>query len=524
MGAIFINSKLGNECIDVKREIRYKELHHALHVIDKKIKNELFNSDLSNEKFLILGFINKGLCQEYKFLRNEIFDENEAKNNIFNYNDLVKKYEKKNFKFTNPNFDFTFPSNFIFLNKDFLDVIQDFVDKNYKSQLQTFYKALIGGGCLILGNPNDIKDESPFRYIVLYHEINENQGNEIDFILYIKDKNNRNKAELNILKYDLWTYFKKIKYDYREEYRRIYNDKKQQIGYIIRCTDVFRIETYISGIASLKQHILKSILKNINSDIKFDEIVLFLFQIEQLKNFLSSNKNIDFADFKNIILNKIELDKKNFQTYDKIFEELLTKLDPNKEIDIDYYNQALQYDEEKGLEKFMKKNNIIRKLFYIPKEEIISCKKCGMNTFKFNYSKYILIQNQLNEFIFQKIFGSEIEYRREKSCTFCNGLLTDVIIERKSLDFPEILIVIISPSLVNYFQITHNVTFTNGKIMYKLNKFIESTNNCLYLINIRNIMICNKFEKGNIGPTELIENKKPIVLFYKLINNPIIMI
>ena len=209
MGAIFINSKLGNECIDVKREIRYKELHHALHVIDKKIKNELFNSDLSNEKFLTLGFINKGLCQEYKFLRNEIFDENEAKNNIFNYNDLVKKYEKKNFKFTNPNFDFTFPSNFIFLNKDFLDVIQDFVDKNYKSQLQTFYKALIGGGCLILGNPNDIKDESPFRYIVLYHEINENQGNEIDFILYIKDKNNRNKAELNILKYDLWTYFKK---------------------------------------------------------------------------------------------------------------------------------------------------------------------------------------------------------------------------------------------------------------------------------------------------------------------------
>ena len=62
----------------------------------------------------------------------------------------------------------------------------------------------------------------------------------------------------------------------------------------------------------------------------------------------------------------------------------------------------------------------------------------------------------MNELLFQKIFQFEIEAKKDKSCNFCNGQITDFTIERKTLDFPEILIVIISPSQVNNFNISEN--------------------------------------------------------------------
>ena len=267
---------------------------------------------------------------------------------------------------------------------------------------------------------------------------------------------------------------------------------------------------------------MKNIDSRNNPDILVDATLSFFFQIDELKKLFSKNKNIDFETFKKKCLEKIGKDIKRFQTYDRIFEELLTKLDPNKEINKVNYNQSEQYDEEKGLNKFMEKHknkNIIQQLFYIPKEEKLYCKKCGVNTFQFHYSKYILIQNPLNEFIFQKIFQPENEVKKDKSCNFCNGKITNIAIERKILDFPEILIVIISPFQVNNFQIIQNLTFTNGIISYSLTRFIESTNNCLYWINDKNTTICHKYEITRFGGPEKIENKKPIVLFYNLIRN-----
>ena len=259
-----------------------------------------------------------------------------------------------------------------------------------------------------------------------------------------------------------------------------------------------------------------------NPDILLDATLSFFFQIDELKKLFSKNKNIDFETFKKKMLAKVGKGIKRFQTYDKIFEELLTKLDPNKEINEEYYDQSLQFDEEKGLKIFMEKHknkNIIQQLFYIPKEEKVFCKKCWMNTFDFYYSKYILIQNPLNEFIFQKTFQPEKEVKKDKYCNFCNGQITNIAIERKILDFPEILIVIISPFQVNNFQIIQNLTFTNGIISYSLARFIESTNNCLYWINDKNTTICHKYEITRFGGPEKIKNKKPIVLFYNLIRN-----
>ena len=83
-------------------------------------------------------------------------------------------------------------------------------------------------------NPNDPKDENPFRYIILYNELKENKGNEIDYFLYIKDKKERkNQVEL-ILKNNLLNYFKMIKYNYKDEYKKIVDENKKEIGYIVR--------------------------------------------------------------------------------------------------------------------------------------------------------------------------------------------------------------------------------------------------------------------------------------------------
>ena len=544
---------MGAECTSDEREIRYREFHSALHIIDKDIMKDLMNSDISKKKFISFGLINKGLFEKYKFLSKEVFDGKEARNKIFDYKDLAKKTEAKKFKHINQKFDFSFPSNFMFVNKDFLDVIQDFIDKNYRRNIQTVYNTIIGGCCLILGNANEIKDENPFRYIVLYQDINDNQGNEIDFFLYIKDKKEREAAITFILRYDLWTYFKKIKYNYKDEYKKIYNDFNQEIGNVVRCSDIFRIETLIGKIESLKQqepkmkvniivnnsnnintnenkkkvlnfctNVCRKTLPKNNSDILIDPVISFFFQIDELKKFLFPNENIDLINFKNFILTKVDPKIKTFQTYDKIFEEILTKLDPDNQINKDYYSQPEQYNEEKGLKKFMEKlnnKNIIQKLFLIPKEEKISCKNCGIDTFKFYFGKYIMIKNPINELLFQKVFQPESEAKRDKSCNFCNGQTTDFTFERKTLDFPEILIVIISPSQVNNFNISENLIFTNGMISYSLIKFIESTNNCLYFINDKNNMICHKCEITRLGAPEKILDKKPIVLFYNKFNN-----
>ena len=201
---------MGSDCSPEERELRFQSLHQAIYAIENDIKKEIENSDLTNKKYMSFGLINQGLCRECKFLLNENFDKDEAKNTIFDYKYLIKKNEEKNFSFIDKKFDFSFPTQFIFINKDFMDVIRDYIPEKFKKHLKTNFDTIIGGGCLIMKNPGDKKDQIPFRYIILYNELKKNKGNEIDFFLCIKDKNERNNAVNYILKYNLLNYKNKL--------------------------------------------------------------------------------------------------------------------------------------------------------------------------------------------------------------------------------------------------------------------------------------------------------------------------
>ena len=100
---------------------------------------------------------------------------------------MIKKIVGKDFRYIHKEFKFFFPANFIFIYEDFMSVIRDYVDNEYKRHLSTVYKVIIGGNCLIMKDAKDERDEYPYRYIILYSELKENKGNEIDFFLYFRN-------------------------------------------------------------------------------------------------------------------------------------------------------------------------------------------------------------------------------------------------------------------------------------------------------------------------------------------------
>ena len=283
---------MGSNCSADEREFRYLTFHQAIYAIDNDIKKEISNTDISNKKYLLFGLVNQGLFKKYKFLSNENFDKNEARKTKFDYKDLIKKNFDLDFRYIHKEFKFFFPTNFIFIYEDFMSVIRDYVDKEYKRHLSTIFKVIIGGNCLIMKDAKDEKDEYPFRYIILYSELKENKGNEIDFFLYFKDKKDRLAADEFIIKENLWNYFKKLKFDYKDEYKKILNEKNREIGYAVRCCSVEKIESYISKFNKKEISNLVNLSQNNFSNNFTNEII----QNNKNNINLSLNPNINISN------------------------------------------------------------------------------------------------------------------------------------------------------------------------------------------------------------------------------------
>jgi len=175
---------MGKECSKDERVFRYSTFHDAIHSIDNDIKKELNNTNLSSKKYCRYNLINKNLLEKYPFLKNKKFDSDAAKNIVFHYKDLINKSEERNFYKIDKRFGFNFPENFIFINQDFMDVIFEYIDDEYKKFFKNKFEFIIGGECLI--KRNIINENSNFfRYITLYNELEEEEGNYTDFFLFI---------------------------------------------------------------------------------------------------------------------------------------------------------------------------------------------------------------------------------------------------------------------------------------------------------------------------------------------------
>ena len=296
---------MGYDCSNEERKIRYMAFQEALITIDKEIKKELNNPYSNTKKYNSYGLINKKICTKYPFLLNEKFDTTLSNYPIFNYKDLIKENEDKDFTYIDKKFGFRFPKDFIFVNKDFLDVICSYLDEETKFRIKSTFEFIIGGGCLIKKNSSDKRNEN-YRYITLYNELKDEEGNYTDFFIFIIDKEKRDSAESFILKNNIWKYFEKIKYNYRDEYKKIIDDDSQYIGYIVRNSPLSRIESYLSKIkmqeknnATLPKKIINPIQNQNNQQMNFQN------KNQPIKKGINNSFNNDSNISNNININGI---------------------------------------------------------------------------------------------------------------------------------------------------------------------------------------------------------------------------
>ena len=213
----------------------------------------------------------------------------------------------------------------------------------------------------------DNKNENPFRYLTLYSELEEKKGNEIDFFIYIKDKKERQDIEEYILKNNLWNYFKKIRYDYKDEYKKIYNENKKEIGYVVRCTDIERIENYILKIHPPISPIINNNFKNNMNN----------FNNMNYINNMSGNNNMNMLNnniINNNLLNNFNLNINNrFQPNDENFIFVTFTFKKNRrQIYIDVDENDTFGNMLKRLESKYDYLKTIRNKSYLYKDKIIS--------------------------------------------------------------------------------------------------------------------------------------------------------
>ena len=105
----------------------------------------------------------------------------------------------------------------------------------------------------------DKNDENPYRYIILYSELKENKGNEIDFFFCFKDKKERISVDKYIMENNLWNFFKKINYNYKDEYKKVMSENNREIGYVVRCCSVEKVESFINKFNNKEKEINNSV-------------------------------------------------------------------------------------------------------------------------------------------------------------------------------------------------------------------------------------------------------------------------
>ena len=174
-----------------------KNLLHEFAVGEEIIKKEINKSNKVENGFNDFGLLNKDWFN--LFIKDQINESERRK--LFSKNEIRPKKDERDYSFCGLGGTFNFPSDFVFATKNFMKLIA----KNFNSESEKvenyLFSIIIGGECIIMRNRGDTNGDKPYSYIIIHEENKKEPINNIDFILKIDDRNEREIAQNFILNY-----------------------------------------------------------------------------------------------------------------------------------------------------------------------------------------------------------------------------------------------------------------------------------------------------------------------------------
>ena len=213
--------------IDTKE---YKVIFDELGKGEAIIKNKIDKNINFDDKYEIYGIVDMKWAKRYKkHIMNYLEGKCQKNEFTYSFDELKPKNEKKKFFLKNDYQTFHISCNYILVTLHFISLISNNFNQNDKNKLNNIlYPTLIGGQCIIRKSHNN----ELIHYITVLYDDNDN--NNVDYILLFKDKI-RIRENLNlILNKNFWFYTKFIDFSLDLQNKDILDSKTYKvIGHII---------------------------------------------------------------------------------------------------------------------------------------------------------------------------------------------------------------------------------------------------------------------------------------------------
>ena len=516
-------------------EDEHKKEFEELIKSEQGIKDNIKKNIMFNGNYDSFGILDYDWYIKYKTFLNVFLAGNTNEEFIYKYKEIDVKTEKKTHCFGRKNRSFNFICKFVLVSKNLLKLITKKLD--YERDMS--YHVIIGGQCMICRDPSGPED----NYITYYEE---NKGNNIDFWLSMEDEKERKKHLNIILNFNLWYYLGLINFDFKDIKKDIYNDKGKKIGHFFINCDSKRSEFFNQmTISYINQNLQNYQTFKANNKINiehiskiysilvclanFKEFVNELYQYYQNNNFNIVKSLVNFFRIFQTRNRYNEIDSiyglfsidENIQFYlEEIFDLIGKEFEDN--LKIEQNPKIADSDENLGNKKFhqmQQKGSVIQKLFFCINELKIKCSDCSLESYNFEYFKYLKInlEQEIKQIsLNNKLFSSISFLDDKKKCSFCVKC-TRSKIEEKIVGFSKIFIVVFEGRNYKYFNLKNNMMLSNNQnIIYNLKCFIEVFTNLVYIYDNNNwIKVCGNIQYEKV---DNIENIKPVILFYQLYN------
>jgi len=343
-----------------------------------EILKELNNPGGLEKGYKIYYLLDNNWVENYK---NSIINNGIKKyNNLLNVSLILPKYEQKDFTYIHKDFKFNFIYNFTLVTQNFIYLFcKNFIIEKQNELKKTSYNIIIGGKCLIIRDKNN--GSSPYSCITLYNEKNNKFNNNVDYFLKIDDRKEMNEHLNYILNNNIWNYFIKINYRYKDEYKIIINTKGKTIGYLILNNENIMKFSHIENRYNnyFNKNIDKRIEKKKSSRIENKSLNISMNNSNILNNsnnsngicrnqknpslikaYANLNNNNQLNNKKNIIMNKsnrktkqildqnINVNYLSEESKDKINEELFKLREENNYLKKELKDLKEEYNKEKN--------------------------------------------------------------------------------------------------------------------------------------------------------------------------------